>query len=133
MDRDSDTETMIPFEALARMGFPSFDEFKKNPDKWRKASDEIFSSVEASTQIKRQRRALKRQKFMWKDIYECDSLEKVQQIAKNEGFEPNDLEMVPLARQMDGTSQDGRLEIVIHFWPRDEYKALGGVCTNEDG
>jgi len=109
--------------------FPTFDEFRKNPDKWRLRPEELFESADASTQTFR--RQLKDQKYYWKDQFDCgDSLEKVERIAKEEGFTIGDLEMQPKARPKNGTSQDD-MEIVIHFWPKVEFKAMGGIVANE--
>ena len=109
--------------------FPSFDEFKKNPDKWRSRPEEIFESADASTISLREK--LKSQKYSWKDQYVCDSLEQLERIAKEEGFSPTDLEMMPKARSQNGTSADGDIEIIVEFWPKNDVRQMGGIVTND--
>lgn len=127
------SEEIIDFAALNKLGFPTFDEFKKNPDKWRKATDELFKSCDASMQLAQIRGRMKTQKYSWRDKYFCESLEQLERIAKEEGYSAEDLEMIPIVKTIDGSSQYGRVEIVVQFWPRDEYVKKGRVPTNSTG
>jgi len=113
---------------LCQHGFPSFDEFRSNPDKYRKRPEELFESADSSTTVFRD--AVKKQVYMWKDQYTCRTLEELERIVKGEGFEIKDLEMEPLVRPMEGSSKQGSLEIVIKFWPRAEFAAMGKVVPN---
>ena len=97
--------------------FPTFDEFKKNPDKWRLRPEEIFESIDASSVS--MRKAVQGQKYFWKNLYECNSLEQLDRIAKEEGFSPDQLEMKPIARPLHGTSADNGLEIIVEVWPKN--------------
>lgn len=117
---------------LQKLGFPTFDQFKKNPDKWRKGLEEIFVSVEGSVQNRFARDRLVHQKYMWRDQYKCDSIEQVQRIAEGEGYKANDLEICPLKIMLDGTDVGGRTELVVQFWPKWEWQAKGKVLTNND-
>lgn len=125
-------EEMIPFESLVKVGFPTFDEFKKNPDKYRKAADEVFASADASTQVQGMRKKLDSQKYMWRNVYECSSLEQLERIAREEGYEANDLEMLPITRKLHGTDEQGDIEIIVQYWPKGEYQLMGKVSTNSD-
>lgn len=125
-------EEMIPFDSLIKVGFPTFDEFRKNPDKYRKGADELFASADASTQNPGMRRKLDSQKYMWRNQYVCSSLEQIERIAKEEGFQANDLEMLPITRKLHGTDEQGDIEIIIQYWPKGEFQAMGRVSTNND-
>jgi len=121
----------IDLQTICNFGFPTFDEYRKNPDKWKKGLEEIFASVDASLQGDG-RKYLVRQTYKWRDQYKCDSLEEVQRIAKNEGYTANELEICPIRFLTDGTSLTGRVEIEVQFWPKWEWKAKGKVLTNDD-
>jgi hypothetical protein len=125
-------DDMIHLDTICKMGFPTFDEFRKNPDKWRKGIDEIFVSMEKSTQIPGRRNRLTKQRYMWRDQFKIESLEKLQRVAKEEGYTANDLEMCPVQMNVDGTDPRGRIEIVIQVWPKWEWQAKGKVLTNND-
>jgi hypothetical protein len=130
MDRRSEE---IDLDTFCKMGFPTFDEFRKNPDKWRKDAEELFGSVEGSHQDPFERKRLHKQKYMWRDQYKCDSIEQLQRIAASEGY-PNaqDLEICPIKMLIDGTNKRGRTELVVQFWPKWEWKLKGKVLTNDD-
>lgn len=113
---------------IANTGFPTFDEFRKNPDAFRTRADELFVSADGSSKVFRDQ--VKSHRYMWKDEHLCTSLEQAETIAKNEGYEISDLEMIPTKRFINGTSQDGQVEIVIQFWPKVLVKLMGGVVAN---
>lgn len=122
-----DLEDMLAL--LVPMGFPTFDQFKKNPDKYRIGVEQLFESADGSTTMGREKLAT--QTYYWRDQYDCGtSLEKVERIAKEEGYGIGDLEMQPKVHKLDGTSGEGRRWICVHFWPKAEFKAMGGIVTN---
>jgi len=124
----SDIDLELAIDCLIKRGFPTFDEFCKNPDKYRIAKEELFKSVDSSSQVFRNQ--IKGQKYIWKGDYPCASLEQVERIAKDEGFTIDQLEMRPGVRPINGTDPNGPMEILIQFWPKDEFKAMGGVVAN---
>lgn len=74
-------------------GAPTFEEFAKNPEKWKFASEHVLNMVDVGSLG-----PLK--KFIAKQTYEiagykCDSLEEVERIAKNEGYDIRFLEINP--------------------------------------
>ena len=74
-------------------GAPTFEEFAKNPDKWRLAKERIFDQVDVGSLG-----PLKN--FIAKQTYEiagykCSSLEEVERVAKNEGYDIRFLEIAP--------------------------------------
>lgn len=125
--QDDTLEDML--EYLVPRGFPTFDEFKKDPDKYRLRADHLFESADGSTRSFRKQ--LVTQRYFWKDQYDCgSSLEKVERIAKEEGYGIHQLEMCPKVRSMTGTSKE-TVETVVQFWPKAEFKAMGGVVAND--
>lgn len=131
MEPASDLE--LPMDALMQaVGFPSFDEYKKNPEFWREKflghKEEILAAAEGST--KTFLSAVSTQRYMWRDQYDCGkSLEKLHRICQEEGFSPDQLEMEPIVRPIHGTSRDGQVEILIRFWPKSEWELMGKVTT----
>jgi hypothetical protein len=120
----SDIELDEALPALIAMGFPTFDEFRKNPDKWRKGKNEVLESADTSSITFKDQ--VKRQVYMWRNQYTCKTLEQLETICKSEGYDPRDLQMRPIVKPISGTSQQGQVEIVIQFWPSGEYEARGG-------
>lgn len=121
---NSDIELDEALPALIAMGFPTFDQFRKDPDKYRKGKDEVLASADVSSHTFKDQ--VKRQVYMWRDKYTCKTLEQLETICKSEGFDPKDLQMRPIVKPVNGTSHQGQVEIVIQFWPADEFEARGG-------
>ena len=121
-----DFEGAINF-LVKNTGFPTFDEFKANPDKWREKSEELFDCIDESTQMKRKQ--LMKQRYSWRDQYECDSLEQLQRIMLGEGYTMDECEMQPCVRLINGTS-DNEIEIMVKLWPKVELQAMGGIVAN---
>lgn len=129
MEQPSDELPMgVLIDWATRHGFPTFDQFRKNPDKWRQRADELFESIDNSSMTFKKQIA--KQKYMWRDTHECTSLEQVQRICKEEGYSPLDLEMEPRVVPLDGTQQNGRVEITVHFWPKEELALKGKVVPH---
>lgn len=123
-DSNSDIDLADAMPALIAMGFPTFDQFRKNPDKWRKGTNEVLESADLSSVTFKD--SVKRQVYMWRNKYTCKTLEQLETICKSEGYNPKDLQMRPIVKPINGTSNQGQVEIVIQFWPQDEFEARGG-------
>lgn len=110
--------------------FPTLAEFMKNPDKWRVNPDAIFESIQNLNTYFKDR--VKQVKYFWRGEYECASLGKIYDIAKNEGC-LSSLEMEPVVEPMDGSSNgpNTRLKVTVNVWPKDEFRARGGVVAND--
>lgn len=114
--------------ALLPLGFPTFDEFRKAPQKWRRDPEELFTGIDkGSLTAKRESH-----KYYWRN-YACDSLEQAQRIAKDEGYDAKDLQEQPIRRMKHGSSVDGDTEVHVHLWPIIEYKLMNpkGVVFND--
>lgn len=107
--------------------FPTFAEFCKNPDQYRAKKDELFESIQnASSTIK-----IKKMKYFWRGLYQADSLEKVQKIAEEEGYEGTELEMEPVATELLSDDPRKSYDVNVNVWPKGEFRAQGGVVANE--
>jgi hypothetical protein len=109
--------------------FPSFAEFAKNPDKWRANKNDLFEAIEKNSTAYK----ISKHRYFWRGIYEVDTLEKIQKIAEDEGYDGTELEMQPLADQVlgDPGNWDKSIEMKVNIWPKGEFKAMGGVVANE--
>lgn len=94
-----------------RFGMPTFEEFRKDPEKWKGRSDELLVSAEGSTTVKSLRDSIEKQTYSCLG-YDCGtSLEKVERIATEEGYKVSDLEMAPEIRPDVG----GKVRIHVAF------------------
>jgi hypothetical protein len=122
----SDDEFESDMRELHASGFPTFDEFRKNPDKWRAAATEVFESAQNSFVDPLARSRLSKQKYYWRYSKESFPLEKLEHICKEEGYTPDQVDILPM-RQTGPTAKD---EMIIRFFPRHELKAMGAVLPN---
>jgi hypothetical protein len=97
-----------------KYGAPTFEEFKRNPDKWRVANDQILQSVTGGSST------ISNIKAQHYEIagYKCKSLEEVERVARDEGISLKDLDMYP---QLDKTT-GGKLEVFIKFEKKKNAK-----------
>ncbi len=118
-------------ELVKNHGFPTYAEFCKNPDKWRKNPDALLESADGSTHVFRN--LVKRQRYQWKDnpkaIYK--TLEEMQRLMADEGYRQEDLVFLPFVRPLDGSSKTGAMEIVLQFWPKIAYELQRGVTVHD--
>jgi hypothetical protein len=129
MEQNSDFNLGDYEPFLRSIGFPTFDEFRKNPDKWRKRPDELLISADGSTQAFRDQ--VERHRYMWRDQYSFGSLEQIERVCREEGYSTEDLEMEPLVKPLHGSSKQGKVEIVIRFWPKDEWSRKGKIVADD--
>ena len=74
-----------------KYGLPTFEEFCKNPKAFRKNPEESFLHAETGSTI-----FYKNVKHRWFiDGFECKSLEEVERIARDQGYEISDLDLEP--------------------------------------
>lgn len=96
-----------------KYGVPTFEEFKRNPEKWLGKDDDIFSSADASFSNKDMR------KFVKKHIYEiegykCSSLHEVEKIAKDHDIPIKELDYRPEMIPQGG----GKWDVKVRFVPK---------------
>lgn len=112
---------------LIPRGFPTFDEFKKNPDKYRLRPDDLFRAIQDSSQINRA--DLAKQKVYWRDGKESMTLGKLMRVAAEAGYTLDQLEIVPL-RTLNSTGT-GKDEVLVRVYPKSEVRAMGGIVAND--
>ena len=96
-------------------GFCTFEEFRKNKDKWRANPEAGLVSVEnAGTLFKGRIRKVKYEL----EGYPCDSLEAVQAQAKVMGFMDKDLVSFPVPHN----HLAGKFDILVRFFHKDTVK-----------
>jgi hypothetical protein len=115
--------------ALILRGFPTFDEFQKNPDKWRQNPEEIFESISTSSLAIKD--LIKTQRLWWRDQYKVKSEEQLEKICREEGYTGNDIELEVFVRPLHGTSAHNEVETIVRVWPKMEYRLRGGIVAND--
>jgi hypothetical protein len=82
-----------------KFGAPSFEEFARNPDKWRARKDHWFEAVDKGSQMIGS--VVSKQKYFVEGV-PCATLEKCEQHAKDLGLSIEDLEPRPQMHYMGG-------------------------------
>jgi cell division protein FtsB len=100
-------------------GFCSFEEFRKNKDKWRANPEQALESVEtARTVVKKQIRKMTHEL----EGYPCASLEAVQAQARQMGFLDKDLVYFPVPHN----HLAGQFDILVRWFHKDTVKKREG-------
>jgi hypothetical protein len=90
-------------------GAPTFEEYAKNPERWRKAADDIFAQVDLGSVLGLNKVV---EKYRFKILnYKCDTLEEVEKVCKNEGWDIRKLEIHPEIVPLGG----GKCDIEVTF------------------
>lgn len=104
-----------------KFGLPTFQDFASNPDRYREhwfgKSDELFGYIDKGSEILN--RYFSKVRFKFKN-YECDSLERVESVAKDEGLTIKELEFRPELIPQGG----GKCELLAQFWPKITEKII---------
>lgn len=101
-----------------RYGFCTFDDFRKNPAKWKPDPLQSFTSVEqAGTLFKKN---IKKMKYEIEG-YACDTLEAVQMTARQMGYREKDLEYRILIDPLGG----GKVNMVVKFFHKSTFEKRG--------
>ncbi len=96
-----DTQLADLSENPNKYGLPTFEEFAKNPDKWRYGSNQIVNAIDRGTSlfsnVSHHTYKIKTKSGM---IYDCgQSLEKAEYVARQEGYGLADLKCRPEMRE----------------------------------
>jgi hypothetical protein len=115
----------------ANTNFPRFEEFQKNPDKWRVNEEDIFISLAQMEVFFRSR--VKSVNYYWRGKYRCKTLEELQRVTRNEGYKGSDLDYQPVVLPTDGTSNHhkSKLDITVNIYSKIEMRLMGGVVVND--
>lgn len=93
-----------------KFGLPTFEEFAKNPDQWRKAADEALCLAEKGSQLEGLRKLVVKKTYQVAG-YKCDTLEEAERVALNEGWDLRMMDMQPHIVPLGG----GKCNIHIVF------------------
>ena len=76
----------------AKYGLPTFEQFAENPEILRAKATQVLADADAgSTQLNR----LVKKHYYFIDGYRCNSIEEVERIALNQGYDLSKLQMKP--------------------------------------
>jgi len=96
-----------------KYGAPTFEEFKRYPDRYRKRDDDALSSADVGSS--NLAHLVKKQFYFLKTAsgrsIKCKTLEQVEHVAKQEGINLRLLEMRPELRQ----AGEGKFDVHVHF------------------
>ena len=100
-----------------KYGAPSFQEFKRNREKWMGRDDDKLASADEGSRV------LKNGNRVKKHIYEieghrCKNLEQVEKTASNLGLNIKDLDYRPEVLPLGG----GKCDVLVKFVSREERK-----------
>lgn len=115
-------------EFLVPRGFPTFDQFRKDPDKYRGRPDELLESIQNSVTIPQHRKLLAEQRCYWRYGKEHFPLEKLERVLVENGYTVRDCDMLIQYRENDsGTGKD---VIHVRVFPKHEMRSMGAVVPN---
>jgi len=92
-------------------GLPTLEEFAANPEKWRKAADQVLKSVDIGSTTGLKNMVVKQTYEV--AGYKCSTLEEVERVALNEGWSLKNLEIKPNLIPLGG----GKCDVHIVFTP----------------
>jgi hypothetical protein len=100
-----------------RRGGPTFEEFSKNPDKFRGSEEDSLNQVEKGSSV-----FYKGVKYKYEiEGYKCKTLEEVERVAKSQGIPLRELDYRPEIIPQGG----GRAEFNVKFMPKSQRDKRG--------
>jgi hypothetical protein len=106
---------------LEKHGFPTFDQFLKNPEKYLGHSEEILSSADVGSHLLRQSNLVRKHKYEIMG-YRVSTLTEVQKIMKDHGINPRTVDLRPQIQPLGG----GQCDILVKFTTREEREHRAG-------
>lgn len=120
MERMKEIKVNDIYEDPNKFGMPTFEEFKKNPERWTGRSDDILSSVsEGGTAVK----YLYRKQLYEIEGYRCKSLEEVERVANSQGIKLKELDYRPQMIPQGG----GHWDMLVKFVSKPERQRRNGI------
>jgi hypothetical protein len=112
---DTDVKAEDILEDPTKFGMPTFDEFRRSPEKYLGRDDERFSEVDRGSVLI--------QNLIQKHIYviegyRCKSLEEVERVAADMGIPIRELDYRPQIRPTGA----GKCDVVVQFVPMREIQ-----------
>lgn len=98
---------------LTAWGAPTFEEFCRNPEKWRGREDDSLASADVGSQTLK---GMVKKHIYEIEGYRCKSLEEVERVARNQGIPIRELdyrpELIPIGA--------GKCDILVKFVSKQE-------------
>lgn len=128
LDTNANLEDSLAW-IIEHAGFPTFDQFRKNPELLRGKKDELFASIDQNFNPF----GVYKHKYFWRGIYEADSLEKIQKMAQEDGYAGDELEMRVMADRKlgDPNDYDKKITVRVEIYPKEEMRSMGGIVAND--
>jgi hypothetical protein len=115
MDRLKEIKVNDIYENPKSFGMPTFEEFKKNPERWTGRTDASLAEVsEGGLEVK----SKYRKQTYEIEGYRCKTLEEVERIALSQGIKLKELDYRPQMIPQGG----GQWDILIKFVSKHERK-----------
>ena|SRR6185312_8243912 len=103
---------MVDFEEIefdvTKHGFPTFEEFRRNPDRWREQPEGVFATVEKAGNLFKG--YIRRIKYELEG-YRFETLHEVQRAARNMGYRDSDLTFQP--EMVEAIA--GKCDVIVRF------------------
>jgi hypothetical protein len=104
-----------------KFGFCSFDEFRKNKDRWRARPEQTLESIAGAGTLHKDR--IRKVKYEMEG-YACDSVEGVQALSRQMGFRDSDLVFFPVPHN----HLAGKFDILVRVFHKDTVKRRDEQC-----
>jgi hypothetical protein len=128
----SDIENLELMDQIYKhTNFPTFQEFSKNPEKWRKNPEDAFECLDLMDTFFKSRIASRT--LTWRGKYKCKSTEELQKVTKEEGYRGTDLDFIVRVTPKDGTSNlyNSKVHVTIDMYSKIELRLMGKVVAND--
>lgn len=99
-------------------GFCTFEEFRKNKDKWTPKKDMLFQSVDIGGHDESIKRDIRDHRY-YLDGYRCETLEAVDTLAKTMGIPIDSIVSGGIVKEK---VDNGKLRLHIHFMSKEQFE-----------
>lgn len=100
------------------VGFCTFEEYRKNPDKWRFKTDQLLTSLDDGIRNEKLKQQIAGTKFFMEG-YRCDSIEKVEALATDMGVPRKEIVVGGIVREK---TDNGKFYLNIHMMSKSNYE-----------
>ncbi len=100
------------------VGFCTFAEFRKNPDKWRFRKDQLLESVDNGLRDDNLKKKIGSTKYFMEG-YPCDSVERVESMAAEMGVKLQDIVSAGIVREK---TTNGQWNLKVHFMSKENFE-----------
>ena len=94
-----------------KYGFCTYEQFKKNPDKWRPNRNQLLTSVDNGAQEGSLKNKIESTRY-YLEGYRCEKLEKVEDLAREMNIKTEDLKIGGIVQEK---ADNGKVRLHVHF------------------